>query len=120
MNKAKLSALFASQFNEGPSFVIASPGRINLIGEHVDYNHGFVLPAAIDKYMYVAVSKRNDHQIVMHAADIQQNYQTSLDNALQRSNLDWPNYVLGVAHELKKDGHVVSGFNISFVILVLF
>ena len=75
MNKAKLSALFASQFNEAPSFVIASPGRINLIGEHVDYNHGFVLPAAIDKYMYVAVSKRSDHQIVMHAADIQQNYQ---------------------------------------------
>ena len=112
MNKAKLSALFASQFNEAPSFVIASPGRINLIGEHVDYNHGFVLPAAIDKYMYVAVSKRSDHQIVMHAADIQQNYQTSLDNASQRSSLDWPNYVLGVAHELKKDGHAVSGFNI--------
>ena len=62
--------------------------------------------------MYVAVSKRNDHQIVMHAADIQQNYQTSLDNASQRSSLDWPNYVLGVAHELKKDGHAVSGFNI--------
>lgn len=112
MNKAEVSALFASQFNETPSFVIASPGRINLIGEHVDYNHGFVLPAAIDKYMYVAVSKRNDHQIVLHAADIQQNYQTSLDNASQRSNLDWPNYVLGVAHELKKDGHAVLGFNI--------
>jgi len=112
MNKAKLSALFASQFNEAPSFVIASPGRINLIGEHVDYNHGFVLPAAIDKYMYVAVSKRSDHQIVMHAADIQQNYQTSLDNASQCSSLDWPNYVLGVAHELKKDGHTISGFNI--------
>ena len=112
MNKAKLSALFASQFNEAPSFVIASPGRINLIGEHVDYNHGFVLPAAIDKYMYVAVSKRSDHQIVMHAADIQQNYQTSLDNASQRSSLDWPDYVLGVAHELKKDGHTISGFNI--------
>ena len=112
MNKAKLSALFASQFNEAPSFVIASPGRINLIGEHVDYNHGFVLPAAIDKYMYVAVSKRSDHQIVMHAADIQQNYQASLDNASQRSNLDWPNYVLGVVHELKIDGHAVSSFNI--------
>jgi galactokinase len=112
MNKAEVSALFAQQFNEAPSFVIASPGRINLIGEHVDYNHGFVLPAAIDKYIYVAVSKRSDHLIVLHAADIQQNYQTSLDNALQRSSLDWPNYVLGVAHELKKDGHAVSGFNI--------
>ena len=112
MNKAEVSALFAQQFNEAPSFVIASPGRINLIGEHVDYNNGFVLPAAINKHMYVAVSKRNDHQIVLHAADISQNYQTSLDAPLQPSNLDWPNYVLGVAHELKKDGHAVSGFNI--------
>jgi galactokinase len=112
MNKAEVSALFAQQFDEAPSFVIASPGRINLIGEHVDYNHGFVLPAAINKDMFVAVSKRSDHQIVLHAADIQQNYQTSLDNALQRSNLNWPNYVLGIAHELKKDGHAVSGFNI--------
>jgi galactokinase len=112
MNKAEVSTLFAQQFNEAPSFVIASPGRINLIGEHVDYNSGFVLPAAIDKYMYVAVSKRNDHQIVLHAADIPQHYQTSLDAALQRSNLDWPNYVLGVVDELKKNGHSISGFNI--------
>ncbi len=112
MNKAEVSTLFAQQFNEAPSFVIASPGRINLIGEHVDYNSGFVLPAAIDKYMYVAVSKRNDHQIVLHAADISQHYQTSLDAALQRSNLDWPNYVLGVVDELKKNGHSISGFNI--------
>jgi galactokinase len=112
MNKAEVSTLFAQQFNEAPSFVIASPGRINLIGEHVDYNSGFVLPAAIDKYMYVAVSKRNDHQIVLHAADIPQHYQTSLDAALQPSNLGWPNYVLGVVDELKKNGHSISGFNI--------
>jgi galactokinase len=112
MNKAEVSTLFAAQFNEAPSFVIASPGRINLIGEHVDYNSGFVLPAAIDKYMYVAVSKRNDHQIVLHAADIPQHYQTSLDAALQPSNLGWPNYVLGVVDELKKNGHSISGFNI--------
>lgn len=112
MNKAEVSTLFAQQFNEAPSFVIASPGRINLIGEHVDYNSGFVLPAAIDKYMYVAVSKRNDHQIVLHAADIPQHFQTSLDAGLQPSNLGWPNYVLGVVDELKKNGHSMSGFNI--------
>ena len=111
MNKAEVSALFAQQFNEAPSFVIASPGRINLIGEHVDYNHGFVLPAAIDKYMYVAVSKRSDHQIVLYAADIQQNYQTSLDAPLQPSSSGWPNYVLGVIHDLLAAGHSVSGFN---------
>jgi galactokinase len=111
MNKAELSALFAQQFNEAPLFVIASPGRINLIGEHVDYNSGFVLPAAIDKYMYVAVSKRNDNQIRLHATDLNQNYQTNLDAALQPSSSGWPNYVLGVIDELRKDGHVVSGFN---------
>ena len=111
MNKAELSALFAQQFNEAPSFVIASPGRINLIGEHVDYNSGFVLPAAIDKYMFVAVSHRNDSKIFLHATDLNQNYQSNLDDVLQRSNLGWPNYVLGVIDELRKDGHVVSGFN---------
>jgi galactokinase len=111
MNKAEVSALFAQQFNEAPLFVIASPGRINLIGEHVDYNSGFVLPAAIDKYMYVAVSQRNDNQILLHATDLNQNYQTNLDAALQPSSSGWPNYVLGVIDELRKDGHVVSGFN---------
>ena len=112
MNKAEVSALFAQQFNEAPLFVIASPGRINLIGEHVDYNHGFVLPAAIDKYMYVAVSKRNDNQIVLHAADLNQNHQTCLDAPLQPSSSGWPNYVLGVVDELKKTGYFISGFNI--------
>ena len=111
MNKAELSALFAQQFNEAPLFVIASPGRINLIGEHVDYNDGFVLPAAIDKYMFVAVSHRNDSQILLHATDLNQNYQTNLDAALQPSSSGWPNYVLGVIDELRKDGHFVSGFN---------
>ena len=111
MNKAEVSALFAQQFSEAPSFVIASPGRINLIGEHVDYNSGFVLPAAIDKYMYVAVSHRNDSQILLHATDLNQNFQTNLDAALQPSSSGWPNYVLGVIDELRKDGHVISGFN---------
>jgi galactokinase len=111
MNKAEVSALFALQFNEAPSFVIASPGRINLIGEHVDYNSGFVLPAAIDKYMFVAVSHRNDSQILLHATDLNQNFQTNLDAALQPSSSGWPNYVLGVIDELRKDGHVISGFN---------
>ena len=111
MNKAELSALFAQQFNEAPLFVIASPGRINLIGEHVDYNHGFVLPAAIDKYMYVAVSKRNDNQIVLHAADLNQNHQNSLDAPLQPSSSGWPNYVLGVIHDLLAAGYSIAGFN---------
>ena len=112
MNKAEVSALFTSQFGVEPTYVIASPGRINLIGEHVDYNNGFVLPAAIDKYMYVAVSERNDHAISMHASDVNESYQINLKDPLQQSNLGWPNYVLGVVDALQIGGYTVSGFNI--------
>jgi galactokinase len=112
MNKAEISALFASQFGVEPTYVVASPGRINLIGEHVDYNSGFVLPAAIDKYMYVAVSERNDHGIYMHASDVNESYQINLKNPLQQSNLGWPNYVLGVVDALQIGGYAISGFNI--------
>jgi galactokinase len=112
MNKAEVSALFAQQFGVEPTYVVASPGRINLIGEHVDYNNGFVLPAAIDKYMYVAVSERDDHAIYMHASDINESYQINLKDPLQQSSLGWPNYVLGVVDALQIGGYTVSGFNI--------
>jgi galactokinase len=112
MNKAEVTALFASQFGVEPTYVVASPGRINLIGEHVDYNSGFVLPAAIDKYMYVAVSERNDHGIYMHASDVNESCQINLKDPLQQSSLGWPNYVLGVVDALQIGGYTVSGFNI--------
>jgi galactokinase len=112
MNKAEVSVLFASQFGVEPSYVVASPGRINLIGEHVDYNSGFVLPAAIDKYMYVAVSERSDNALCMHAVDVNQSFQTSLLDPLQHTNLGWPNYILGVIDALQIGGYSVKGFNI--------
>jgi galactokinase len=112
MNKAEVCALFALQFGVEPTYVVASPGRINLIGEHVDYNSGFVLPAAIDKYMYVAVSERNDHGIYMHASDVNESCQINLKDPLQKSSLGWPNYVLGVVDALQIGGYTVSGFNI--------
>ena len=112
MNKAEVSVLFASQFGVEPSYVVASPGRINLIGEHVDYNSGFVLPAAIDKYMYVAVSERSDNSLCMHAVDVNQSFQTSLLDPLQHTNLGWPNYILGVIDALQIGGYSVKGFNI--------
>ena len=82
MNKAEVSKLFTSQFGVEPTYVVSSPGRINLIGEHVDYNNGFVLPAAIDKYMYVAVSERNDQFIYMHASDVNESCQINLKDSL--------------------------------------
>ena len=61
---------FIQHCKTSASLVVQSPGRINLIGEHIDYNHGFVLPAAIDKYIEVAIAKRLDGMVQMVALDI--------------------------------------------------
>ncbi|MBA4196190.1 MAG: galactokinase [Chitinophaga sp.] len=91
---------------------VKSPGRINLIGEHTDYNNGFVLPAAIDKYIYIDASLRDDDTIELFSIDNNQSY-TTTTKALTPSPMHWPDYVLGVVSELQKAGYEVKGFNAS-------
>ncbi len=67
-NISKLKEKFKSLFNSEP-LLIRSPGRVNIIGEHTDYNEGFVLPAAIDKEIYIAIGKRDDDTIHLYAQD---------------------------------------------------
>lgn len=90
--------------------LVRSPGRINLIGEHTDYNMGFVLPAAIDKAIYMAIGKRNDMQIHLYAGDLGESYETDL-HSLAKSGKQWPDYILGVVDELAKAGYRLNGFN---------
>jgi galactokinase len=90
--------------------IVRSPGRINLIGEHTDYNLGFVLPAAINKAIYVAIQKRNDNEIHLVAGDLGETFACSLDS-MQYTEKHWPNYMLGVADQLQKAGFVLQGFN---------
>ena len=71
---------FQQLFHSAPTLVVQSPGRINLIGEHTDYNNGFVLPAAIDKAIYLAISSRNDRKCILYAYDLDDSYEFSLDN----------------------------------------
>jgi galactokinase len=106
---AKVEELFRKYFGE-PSFIVRSPGRINLIGEHLDYNMGFVLPASIDKAIYIAIGERTDDVIHLYAADLDDNYETTL-TAVTYSDKLWPNYVMGVVDQLQKAGHPVRGFN---------
>jgi galactokinase len=101
---------FKSKFNEEPQ-LFRSPGRVNLIGEHTDYNNGFVLPAAIDKAVYVAISKRNDNLFKWFAYDINDSYEGSAD-AVVHSDKGWPNYLLGVVDQLQKAGYMPGGFNV--------
>lgn len=93
-----------------PELYVKSPGRINLIGEHTDYNLGFVLPAAIDKAIYIAIGKRADRKIHLNAADLDQSFSISMDH-LEKSALDWPNYIMGIVDQLRKGGHELAGFN---------
>lgn len=103
---------FRELFNEDP-LIVRSPGRVNLIGEHTDYNMGFVLPAAIDKAIYFAITPRSDNQCKLYAANMNDNYQFSVERP-QFTEKQWPNYLMGVVDQLNKRGHKTKGFNCVF------
>ena len=93
------------------SIVVSSPGRINLIGEHTDYNDGFVLPASIDKAAFIAITPRTDNSIHLHSIDMNDSYTTTVD-AVQKSDAEsWPNYMLGITAQFIKAGVKMPGFD---------
>jgi galactokinase len=106
----QLRERFTARFGEA-ACMVRSPGRINLIGEHTDYNQGFVLPAAIDKAIYLAIRPRHDGMVNLFAADLDAAFKTPL-SSLQRSEEGWPNYVLGVVDQLVKKGCKLGGMDI--------
>jgi len=99
---------FLNHFNDAPAFIVKSPGRINLIGEHIDYNHGFVLPAAIDKFIEVAIGKRTDGTIHMVAVDLGQTILLPMHNLTPHATV-WVNYIIGVVDQvLNTENNVAS------------
>ncbi len=105
----KVKQVFERHYGK-PDCIVRSPGRINLIGEHTDYNFGFVLPAAIDKAIYVAMRKREDKELHLFAGDLDQSYQTDL-TALHPTKEQWPDFILGVTDQVQKLGHAITGFD---------
>lgn len=105
---SEVTRLFNHHFG-APDFIARSPGRINLIGEHTDYNLGFVLPASINKAIFMAIRRRQDSEIHLVAGDLSAKFSASLD-AIHRTDELWPNYILGVADQLQKAGHMLQGF----------
>jgi len=103
---------FKDLYHKTP-LMVRSPGRVNLIGEHTDYNEGFVLPGAIDKAIIMAIKDRNDHVCRMHAMDMDDHYQASVHD-LQKSDKGWPNYILGVVDQLQKENSEIHGFDCVF------
>ncbi|MBD0285015.1 MAG: galactokinase [Flavisolibacter sp.] len=94
----------------GINLITRSPGRVNIIGEHTDYNMGFVLPAAIDKSVYVALQKRNDDRLHFYSNEFGDQYEGRLPD-IEPVKGKWPTYLLGVIAQLQKNGYTVGGFN---------
>lgn len=99
--KEKVIELFKQQFVTEPDFIVRSPGRVNLIGEHTDYNDGFVFPMALEQATWLACRARDDDQIVIYSRHHQQRHSVALTN-LQKKDSTWVEYIKGVAHEIKQ------------------
>ncbi len=87
---------FRSLFGREPSFKVRAPGRVNLIGEHTDYNEGFVLPMAVEFSVYYIVASRDDRLVRLHSANFNEYDEFRLDD-IERGEKSWANYVRGVA-----------------------
>jgi galactokinase len=111
MKPAELSERFRAMFDAEPQ-ISTAPGRVNLIGEHTDYNEGFVLPCAIGFATQAAVSPRADHKLVLRSTEFEQPFEFNARDLPQRPLATWCDYVLGVAVMLTKRGFQVSGANL--------
>lgn len=109
-----IKEMFVAQFGAVPTLINA-PGRINLIGEHTDYNDGFVLPAAVDKSVKIAIAKNGKTTCHLNALDLDQTYEFSIESELSPVDVGWANYFLGVIDQIRKrDGIVNEGFDLIF------
>ncbi|GGA86107.1 galactokinase [Neiella marina] len=111
----KVTSGFEVAFGHQPDFIVRAPGRVNLIGEHTDYNDGFVLPCAIQYATLVAVSARADDKVVVSALDYdgQTDEFVLSEQIVPQENKLWANYVRGVVTELQKRGHQLKGCNLA-------
>ncbi|MEO9967356.1 MAG: galactokinase [Reichenbachiella sp.] len=113
INKEEARKIFISTYGVEPQ-VIRAPGRINIIGEHTDYNDGFVLPAAIDLAAYFYIQKSNSNEINLVSLDFSETHGLNINDPIQPVEFDWVNYLLGVIDQFNIAGHKLEGFNLMF------
>lgn len=109
--RASILHAFKDVFQREATVTVKSPGRINIIGEHTDYNNGFVLPAAIDKYIYVAISERNDNELHLYSGDYKEKYTSPLTATVEDAP-EWAKYIIGVSQLINKRTNKVKGFDL--------
>ena len=109
MDLTTLTEKFKSHFNAKPKIIVRAPGRVNLIGEHTDYNDGFVLPMAIDRNVWLALTPRSDKTVRLFSLDL--GVESAFDLHSLTRNGDWIEYPKGIANELMKAGYTLKGFD---------
>jgi galactokinase len=111
MNSGELAKRFEKRFADHPR-IFRAPGRVNLIGEHTDYNDGFVMPAAVAFSTYVAIAGRSDHKLLIHSEEIPSSFEFDIQHLPEQRTGAWCDYVLGVAGVLHQGGHKLHGANL--------
>ena len=96
---------FRTRFGSDPTIIVRAPGRVNIIGEHTDYNHGFVLPMALERQTLILARPRPDSQIHAYAANLRDEAQADLQAISRDPDHDWIDYLLGVADQLQAAGY---------------
>lgn len=105
---------FEKSFGSSPQKIVLSPGRINIIGEHIDYNDGFVLPAAIDKVICFAFEKTNSDTSTIVAIDLDESFEINVENPVTLNEVIWTNYFRGVLQQIQNKGLIIGNFNCVF------
>jgi len=113
MIEQQVVRVFDSKYGQKPMMVF-SPGRLNIIGEHTDYNDGFVFPAAIDKGIYAAFGPSNTNFCEVHALDMEERFEFDLKQISPLPKEGWENYILGVVHGIMGVGKKVTPFRLVF------
>jgi len=107
-----LTERFREVYGTSPSGTFRAPGRVNLIGEHTDYNDGFVMPAAIDFYSYAAIGERADQTLSVYSEQFHENVEFSIAHLAGPPRKHWSDYVRGVAAVLRDEGYPLRGANL--------
>jgi len=111
---ADIKEEFQKRFQKKPDHIFFSPGRVNLIGEHIDYNGGKVMPCAISLGTYLAISKNTDKVFRFQSLDFPETAELHLQGSYTKSGKEWFNYPLGILNEVLNLGHAVSGLDMLF------
>jgi galactokinase len=111
MESKELAQHFTGRFGAQPA-IFSAPGRVNLIGEHTDYNEGFVMPSAIGFRTRVAISVRPERKLLIQSREFPESFEFDLDNLPRQATGGWCDYVLGIAVVLQQSGHALQGANL--------